>query len=462
MDNSITFIDYMLRDSSIENIQFPLGLLCLAANIKDRDCYIAKFDNVEYFSEDIHFKNAVDKILSYGSKYFGFSTICSTYHITLRLAEELKKIKNDAIIIFGGPQATATSTSSMQNFNYIDFIVLNEADHSLPVLLKHLDSNESFNSVNGVIYRGSNDTLIKNDPVFIEDLNTLPIPSTESIQNPEEHNFYKTEILIDIGRGCPFSCTYCSTCLFFNKRYRMKTIERIIREINFYIDKYKIRAINTTHDMLTYNKDFIIELCSEFCKIENLQWTCSVRLDCVDEDIIKALSNSGCKAVFIGVESGSSRIQKLIKKNLNLSSLTETLMLFYKYKIEATCAFMSAFPFELKEDISQTFKAILDSLYCLADAQNSLLSPVPGTKLFEEYQNELKFDNTYGSFSNSLLTSYEINKYIKKYPDIFSTFYYIENENIDREFYKFSNHLISQLGSYKYTISMLVRILEKK
>ena len=124
------------------------------------------------------------------------------------------------------------------------------------------------------------------------------------------------QIDIEGGRGCPFSCVFCSTKTFWKSNFRLKENMILIREIGELKNKYDIRRFNIVHDLFTANKSKIIEFCD--LVIENqldIVWGCSARIDTIDEDIAMRLKWSGCDQIYFGIETGSMRMQKLINKN---------------------------------------------------------------------------------------------------------------------------------------------------
>ena len=458
-DNSITFVDYMLRDEDIiRSKQIPLGILCLASNINDRDCYLADIDR--RIQEQDNYAGVVEKLLSYKSKYYGFSSICTSYHISLEIAKKLKENDSETVIIFGGPHATATAFSSINNFDFIDFIIMNEADFSLPLLLEKNDRNEPPDNIKGICYKLPDDKVIFNNGEFIKDLDSLPVPKFESIKNIEEINSkYNSVISIDIGRGCPFNCSYCSTAGFFQRKYRIKSTERILTELEYYNKNYNIDTFSFTHDMLTYDKKLINSLSEKIKKMDSKTWSCSVRFDCIDDELMKNMTASGCNGIFCGMETGSKRMQKIIGKNLSLDNISAKIELFHKYKIDAHIAYIVGFPEEKKEDIYDTLASALEATTCFTSVQSSILSPVADTKVYFENQDKLSFDGYFGSYSKTILTEPEINNYIKKYKDIFSSFYYVHNKNVSRELIILADELITNMPCFKFSVFVIISTL---
>ncbi len=135
-------------------------------------------------------------------------------------------------------------------------------------------------------------------------------------------------------------------------------------------------------DSFTVNKKRISEFCSALTR-ENLKinWACNTRFDLLNEDIIVLMKNAGCNNVELGVESGSSRILKLIKKGESIEKMKNIAPVLRKHNLYWSGFFMIGLPTETPEEIRMTIKLMkqLRPNY----ATFSVFTPYPGTELFE-------------------------------------------------------------------------------
>ena len=169
-----------------------LGVLCLAAALLEKEFspHIVNLDDlfVEFLSGrptqrtvDDYFVFVVRHLESLSFDILGFSTISSSYPLTLRLAKETKRLHPDAQIILGGPQKyRSVDEITVMTFPFIDVIVRGEADSTFPLLLNVLrdrDSSVTLENVQGITFRqGSRVIRTPNAPV-ISDLDSLPLPA---------------------------------------------------------------------------------------------------------------------------------------------------------------------------------------------------------------------------------------------------------------------------------------------
>ncbi len=357
----ITFVDPF--DYSLGTIEKPrkppLGILSLTQVINNDGKHSAEVVSLSYeyyknntklnkdFQENI--KNDADIIASTFPDAVSIYTMCNTYHIALFLARRLKKLRPNLKIILGGPQATIVAKETLEKYEYIDAIGLREGEATIIGILDALQ-NTNFSQAKGVAFRIKDEIIVKENDELIEDLDTLPIIEFDKFEVKEG-----SSIGIDVGRGCPYNCTFCSTKAFWKRKFRMKSAERILGEIEYYMEKYNVRMFDFKHDLFVANRALVMNLC-ELISEKNLDidWTCSARVDTVDEELLKTMSKAGCRDMFLGVESGSERMQKLIKKNLKIDDVKTVLELLVKYKINTTISFIYGFPEETERDLEET------------------------------------------------------------------------------------------------------------
>lgn len=153
-------------------------------------------------------------------------TICSTYPLTLRIAERVRRARPRVPIVFGGPQASAVDIATLQRFPQVDFILRYEAEESLPALLNALQAGRAVEGVAGLTYRRSGDVVRTPSSPVIDDLDRLPIPAYHRYPYLKQARF----IPLELGRGCPYACTFCSTNDFFRRNFRLKTPRLIVEQ----------------------------------------------------------------------------------------------------------------------------------------------------------------------------------------------------------------------------------------
>lgn len=372
----------------------PVGTLLLAtilrkANIDTDILQFHHFGDVEDFDGFIN--RAVEMILAKEPKIVSFYTRCDTYHITIKLAQELKSRAKEIYVIFGGPQADLSCEDTLRELSCVDFICCGEGENTVVPFFSSLLAGAPDLTVAGLAYCADGVIHRNPRPALIADLDTLPIIdySLLDFSNEGHSPLAITLFPVDVGRGCPFGCTYCSTKTFWGRSYRLKSAERIIQEIKEIHDRFGFTHFNFEHDMFTLNREKVIKICGMLKNIGfDIKWRCSARIDCLDEELVDIMIDAGLISLFMGIETGSPRMQKLIRKNLKLDEIQKLLGYICSKGIIVTTSFIYGFPNETEEDFNQTIRLMTD----LSKLPNITVFPhlcafLAGTELTEQYFN---------------------------------------------------------------------------
>ncbi len=437
----------------------PLGLMALSATVRKIGYQPAIFEPDTALFDERGYDSMALSILEAKAPIVGFSTWCHSYASSIMIAKKIKKLRPSTIIVFGGPQATILDEETLKLFPWIDFVLRGEADLTIGQLVNRLlsgHSTEEFIDIPGLTFRcnTSTESIIKNPTnPNIRNLDNLPIPAYDLITLKQDW------VSLDVGRGCPFKCTFCTTNDFFSKSYRVKSSKRIIKEMDLIYDNYGITRFDFTHDMFTLNNRYLFPFCKDLedHQIKNnrkYEWTCSARVDCVSSELLAVMAKSGCKGMFFGIESGSQRMQKIMKKNIRISRGYEIIDKCKALGIRTTSAFIAGFPEEEPADINDTINAIFEMTVRGAKPQMSLLSLLPQTPLYEQHKKELVFDGAVSDFSGTVLSPME-KELIKKYPEMFSSFYYLPIDSVKRETLVAMSKFTNLLQDFRMTVRMI-------
>src|SRR5262249_53496405 len=244
---------------------------------------------------------------------------------------------------------------------------------------------------------------------------------------------------LELGRGCPFSCTFCSTNDFFRRRFRLKSPAHMIAEMRRVKETYGISSFELVHDMFTVDRKRVVDFCEALIESgEQFTWGCSARTDCIDEELIALMAKAGCRGIFFGIETGSRRMQKIIDKGLELNDSPERVRSCDKFKINTAVSFVAGFPEETLTDLRDTAAFFVDSLrYDHADPQLSILAPLAGTPIQTQHKESLVLDDGVADMSyRGWQQDPADHALIAGHPEIFSSFYSTPLPHLDREFLK--------------------------
>ena len=440
----------------------PIGILTLAAVLYEKNIitkivdlnrlYSEYLDSDSYNKADLNFSVFAASYLTQSKpKIVGLGTICNSYTLTILIASEIKKIDNNIIIVLGGPQSTFTDIQTINNFDCIDFIVRGEAEETFPKLLDAIFIDQGYENITGLTYRKGKKIFRNADASIINDLDKVPLPAFHLYPSLKNIPY----VPLEIGRGCPFSCTFCSTKKFFSRKFRLKSPKIVVEQMKIIKERYGIYNFDLIHDMFTANSKKVVEFCQTIIESnERLFWSCSARTDCINEELISLMSKAGCKGIFFGIETGSASLQKSISKKLNLNDALKKIEISDRYGIKTAVSLITGFPDETKEDFNDTINFCAESLrFENTFPQLHLLAPLIGSTLYDQYKDKLIFDGIFSDMSHQGWTKNQREfSLIKNYPDIFGNFYSFPNPNLDKK-------IINECRSFILTVMSHFRLL---
>lgn len=435
----------------------PLGLLSIGTVLKNDNINVRLVD-INRDSLCLDTQESVKEILHDKPDIIGFSTRVNEYYRSLQIAEECKRKRPQSLIIFGGPQASACDIPTLNAFPFIDLIVRGESENNISNVVRSLYNHLNLHDIPGMTFR-DNGKLIRTQQISpVANLSALPLPDYSLFPNIEKFD----KVPIEVGRGCPFNCIYCSTKDHFQRKYRFRDTEQLMKIMTHINNSYGINRFSFQHDNVTVSKKKMRELCNGMKQLAwSVIWTCSARVDCLDQELIEIMAEAGCIEIFIGIETGSPRMQNHIGKKLDVDKVIPTVEILQRNGIEFTASFMMGFPEETLEDLAMTIRLMTTLRFkgnCSEKAQLHIVSAFPGTKIFNQYKNDLRYDGYFSDASVSFITK-DMRMLVDKYPEIFASFHYIANEYLDRKFSLKVNFLIQTLLNYfPYTTLILSKI----
>ncbi|MDD5255811.1 MAG: radical SAM protein [Candidatus Omnitrophica bacterium] len=298
----------------------------------------------------------------------------------------IKRLRPRATVILGGPHPSALPGKTLEFFPQADFAFRGEGEIGFPLFLAALGRGEKdFSGVPGLVWR-RNSEVIANDPRMSEDLDALGFPSWDLIK-PREYFMPgsligKDTSVLTCTRGCPYSCTFCSAWITAGKKIRKRSIQNILEEIEHLDKSYGIKIFDIPDENFTFDRDFVKGFCNAVIahkKRFEFFLPNGIRLDSLDEEILSLMRKAGFRReVAVGIESGSERVLKLMKKSLSLGMVREKVKLLRRTGFRPIGYFILGFPGETKEDMEKTVTLAIELK--LSAAAFTPFAPMPGTE----------------------------------------------------------------------------------
>lgn len=387
--SKVVFITPNMNGRFGDDVQGTLLLATLLSNA-GIDCEILPFYCIGKMTTlDDFLDRTMEKIEAHMPKIVSFYTRCDTYHIMLKMAERIKQRWPQMYIVLGGPQSDITADATVRQIPYVDYICCGEGETTIVPFFSSLLAGKPDTSVAGLVYRENGEVKKNPRPELLKDLDALPMVDYSFFHFDESTT--RTAFPIDVGRGCPFGCTFCSTKSFWGRKFRLKSPERIVEEIRLLHQRFGSKTFAFSHDMFTLNRNAVLQTCQLLKELDfQVYWHCSARLDCIDPELLDIMTDAGLKSIYIGIETGSPRMQKLINKNLDLRNAVPIMSYLKEKGCNTTASFIYGFPEETEEDLSQTM-ALIAKLLALKSVtvQTHLCAFFAGTELASRYQSDM-------------------------------------------------------------------------
>ncbi|MCK5378101.1 MAG: B12-binding domain-containing radical SAM protein [Acidobacteria bacterium] len=367
-------------------IGMPLGLLAIATPLDLAGYEVTIIDQ----ALDIDWNKRLVSALENNPICVG---ITSKTGPQIRNALEISKFVrkySHAPIVWGGVHPSLLPVQTLENDN-IDIVVQGEGEETFFELVQTLERGEPLQNVKGIWYQDKGQ-IINTEPRPFIDLNKQPSLSYHllDINKFLVKSFGEDHFRLSSSRGCPYNCGFCYNTVFYQKTLRALDAERTFQEIRNIRSKYGVRGIRFADDFFFADIERVRKILNKIVdtRLDVIVTKLDLHvndLDKLDDDFLQLLESAGCKALVVGIESGSQRILDLINKKISINQVIEFNKRLKKFNLIPRYCFMMGFPTETEEDIRQTVSLILQ---LIEDNENlvkdiNIYTPYPGTDLYE-------------------------------------------------------------------------------
>ncbi|MFT4979734.1 MAG: anaerobic magnesium-protoporphyrin IX monomethyl ester cyclase [Myxococcota bacterium] len=382
---------------SLINVQFhegnnmfpPLGVLYVGAALREAGHRVQILDGDPLLETDL-----VDRIAAFEPELVGMSFLTMTISRARTMSEALRARLPGVPVMLGGPHVTAEPERSLVDFD-AEVVVVGEGEITAVEVAARYAAGLKPEGIAGTVTASG-----KGPPrAAIEDLDTLPMPARDLcdferyLSPPGLIRGWasRRHASVMASRGCPYRCTFCASHLQLGRRFRLRSIDDVLAELDLLVDRYAIEGVYWVDDIFTGDRQWVRELCARLTERPyRLEWGCQSRVTGIDRPTLEAMKAAGCVQVDFGVESGSQRILNQMKKGTRTSDIEEAFALVHDVGLRTGASFIFGSPGEEAEDVLETI--------ALADRIQSdwtvffFSTPYPGTELWQQVRDSDFFE----------------------------------------------------------------------
>ncbi len=390
----VLIVNPVIREWSKPNC-FPTGLGYIAKTLTlaGHDVEVLDLNALRLPSTEVS-----KKIESCNYDVVGMGGLITIYSEIKNLARICKEIHPDKPIMAGGSVSTSIPKTMLEK-TQVDIACIGEGEVTAVEIVNALQNNTPLEKVEGIWFKDQQGSLVANKPrPFIKDIDTIPFPKYDLfptdvyLDNPigylnlkkwddgESDSNNERSINIASSRGCVFDCIYCYHD-FMGARYRKRNALNIIEEIELLLEQYNPKYIHFIDDNFVVSKKNIFEFCNLIVERGlDIIWGCAGRVNSMDESLLIAMKEAGCRFISYGIESGSQRMLDAMKKDVKVEKVKEVMKLTMKHIGWPSPTFIVGTPGENRATIQESVD------FCkeleMAPEAVFFMTPYPGTELY--------------------------------------------------------------------------------
>ncbi len=291
-------------------------------------------------------------------------------------------------VVLGGPHVTYRPKEALE---HADCVVLGEGEIVAPVLFQRLAAGEPVSDLKGVATAAN---ISNGSPVPAErlkDLDMLPIPDLSLVHgfDLKKRILRRTVVPVQASRGCPHDCSFCSVTGMFGRRFRFRSVDHVIEEL----DRYNRPGMSIFFydDNLAANRPWFGELLERMAtKNYSFNWSAQVRIEVAgDRELLRLIRRTKCTTLYIGVESLNPETLKAMNKHQTPGEIREAMVHFREHRLSIHGMFIFGMDTDTPESIRKTVSWAVRAGF--GSVQFLILTPFPGTRTFQELSSQGRF-----------------------------------------------------------------------
>lgn len=390
-----------------DNFLLPLGLPCIASALREGIPDI-KVRVIDCPPLKIGWQSLKNIIREENPDIVGAGEEALYHHEAVRLFQLSKEINPRVTTVAGGHFFSWMIEHSLQNFP-IDIVVRFEGEETIVELVRAINSAQDLSQVEGIAFKRNGGIVKTPLRPLIEDLDKLSLPAFDLMPMGRYSPFgylWPQSVTLEHSRGCIDRCNFCSLWTYWGKhlradiekgeldvmpRYRTKSVDRMLEEIDIVYNKYNRRYIIWADPTFNVDPKWTDEFCERLLKknYKDLFWWAFVRADFVLRDerlgILEKMVKAGLVHPLIGIERSCTEDLRKVRKSAYTRELVKEVFLIFKKKYPRVFrqgTFITCLPFDTRQSMLSLVEYAKD--IDIDYPAFHPVAPVPGTFLYQE------------------------------------------------------------------------------
>jgi radical SAM superfamily enzyme YgiQ (UPF0313 family) len=354
----------------------PLGVSYVAAAFESAGAEVKVIDYIVSRYRPDKLRTELD---TFKPDAVGTTSVTMNFPKAVEIIRDVKEINPSIATMMGGPHVTFDAENTLKKHPEIDLLVLGEGEITIMELTPFIEDRTRWPEIRGIAYVDDERVVITEPRGFIQDIDSLPLPSRHLLPL-SRYLALGFPVSLITSRGCPNQCIFCQGRRMVGSKVRYRDPMKVVDEIEEIISLGFTR-INIADDLFVSKKERAQQICSEIIKRKlNFSWSAFSRVNTVDFDTLHLMHEAGCDTVSFGIESGNPEMLKRIRKGITINQARRAVNLCREVGIMPHASFMVGLPGETHATLrdTQEFAQSLGVLYGY-----HYLAPFPGTTVRE-------------------------------------------------------------------------------
>jgi radical SAM superfamily enzyme YgiQ (UPF0313 family) len=278
--------------------------------------------------------------------------------VNYEVIEHCKKEFSGPIVI-GGPSVGISGKEMLEYFD-LEYAICGDGEVAMPEFVSRIENHMPVEGLAGLIIRREKIIIQENEPVRIQDLDSLPFPNLQRYLNLDKYRQFGSPLLVQTKRGCSFKCAYCTYNQIEGKEYRLRSPSLIADEIEKLVKQTGIKHIEFADSIfnvpLSHAKEVLRSVIARNLGLK--LHTMGLTPAAIDEELIDLMRCAGFNEVDIGVESLCNTILEDLSKDFKLDDIIYTAEVLKKKKIPATWFIILGSPAETRETVLESLNTV--------------------------------------------------------------------------------------------------------